>query len=55
MTFSTDYGWSYGNGTFSGLIGQLQRKEIDFTAAGGLMRTDRMDIGDLTVGTFIAR
>ncbi|VVC30077.1 Ionotropic glutamate receptor [Cinara cedri] len=55
LTFSPDYGWSYGNGTYSGLIGQLQREEIDFTAAGGLMRGDRMDVGDLTVGTFMAR
>lgn len=55
LTFSSDYGWNYGNGTYSGLTGELQREEIDFTAAGGLMRTDRMDVGDLTVGTFVAR
>ncbi|CAH1738065.1 unnamed protein product [Aphis gossypii] len=55
LTLSSDYGWNYGNGTYSGLIGKLQREEIDFTAAGALMRSDRMDIGDLTVGTFIAR
>ncbi|XP_022170942.1 uncharacterized protein LOC111034171 [Myzus persicae] len=55
LTFSADYGWNYGNGTYSGLIGHLQREEIDFTAAGGLMRSDRMDVGELTVGTFVAR
>lgn len=55
LTFALDYGWNYGNGTFSGLIGNLQRGEIDFTAAGALMRGDRMDIADLTVGTFLTR
>uniref|UniRef100_A0A2S2P2H2 Ionotropic glutamate receptor C-terminal domain-containing protein n=1 Tax=Schizaphis graminum TaxID=13262 RepID=A0A2S2P2H2_SCHGA len=55
LTVSSDYGWNYGNGTYSGLIGQLQREEIEFTAAGALMRSDRMDVGDLTVGTFVAR
>jgi len=55
LTLSADYRWNYGNGTYSGLIGKLQKEEIDFTAAGGLMRSDRMDVGDLTVGTFVAR
>jgi hypothetical protein len=55
LTFSPDYGWNHGNGTYSGMIGLLQREEIDFTAAGSLMRADRMDVGDITVGTFVAR
>jgi len=55
LTTSADYGWNYGNGSYSGLIGELQRGEIDFTAAGALMRHDRMDIGDVTVGTFVAK
>lgn len=55
LTFAPDYGWNYGNGTYSGMTGQLQREEIDFTAAGSLMRADRMNVGDITVGTFVAR
>lgn len=55
LTFANDYGWSYDNGSYSGMMGQLEREEIDFTAAGPLMRDDRMQVGDLTVGTFRAR
>lgn len=40
----------YNNGTFSGLIGILQREESDFGAAGTLMRIDRMLAIDYTVG-----
>lgn len=55
MTTASDYGWNYGNGSYSGLMGKLQREEIDFTASGAAMRTDRMDVGDATVGTVVIK
>jgi len=55
LTVSSDYGWVLKNGTYSGVIGELQKKEIDFTASGALMRHDRMDVCDPTVGTFMVR
>jgi len=51
MRITDDHGWSNGNGSFSGLIGNLQREESDFGAAGSLMRLDRMTAVDFTVGT----
>ncbi|XP_029347065.1 ionotropic receptor 75a-like [Acyrthosiphon pisum] len=51
ISITDDHGWSNGNGSFSGLIGILQREESDFGAAGSLMRLDRMTAVDFTVGT----
>ncbi|XP_026805088.1 uncharacterized protein LOC113548417 [Rhopalosiphum maidis] len=51
MSITDDHGWSYGNGSFFGLTGILQREESDFGAAGSLMRLDRMTAVDFTVGT----
>ncbi|CAH1738067.1 unnamed protein product [Aphis gossypii] len=51
LTITDDHGWSYGNGSFFGLTGILQREESDFGAAGSLMRLDRMTAVDFTVGT----
>jgi len=46
------FGWNLGNGSFSGLTGQLQREEIDFGGIGSFIRKDRMNAIDYTVGTF---
>uniref|UniRef100_A0A2S2NTB4 Glutamate receptor delta-1 subunit n=1 Tax=Schizaphis graminum TaxID=13262 RepID=A0A2S2NTB4_SCHGA len=46
------FGWNLGNGSFSGLTGQLQREEIDFGGIGSFIRKDRMTAIDYTVGTF---
>lgn len=46
------FGWDLGNGSFSGLTGQLQRGECDFSGIGVFMRNDRMSVIDYTVGTF---
>jgi len=46
------FGWDLGNGSFSGLTGQLQREECDFGGIGSFIRTDRMTAIDFTVGTF---
>jgi len=51
LTITDDHGWSFGNGSFFGLTGILQREESDFGAAGSLMRLDRMTAVDYTVGT----
>lgn len=53
MDITHDHGWSYGNGSFFGLTGILQREESDFGAAGSLMRHDRMTAVDYTIGTII--
>jgi len=46
------FGWDLGNGSFSGLTGQLQRGECDFGGIGAFIRNDRMMAIDYTVGTF---
>ncbi|VVC30079.1 Ionotropic glutamate receptor [Cinara cedri] len=46
------FGWDLGNGSFSGLTGQLQRDECDFGGIGSFIRADRMTVIDYTVGTF---
>jgi len=46
------FGWDLGNGSFSGLTGQLQREECDFGGIGTFIRNDRMTVIDYTVGTF---
>lgn len=46
------FGWDLGNGSFSGLTGQLQREECDFGGIGSFIRADRMTVVDYTVGTF---
>lgn len=51
MDQTYDNGWSYGNGSFSGLVGILQREESDFGATGSLIRRDRMTVIDYTIGT----
>jgi len=51
ISITDDHGWLNSNGSFSGLIGILQREEGDFGAAGSLMRLDRMTAVDFTVGT----
>ncbi|XP_050421371.1 uncharacterized protein LOC126833853 [Adelges cooleyi] len=55
LIIEKDYGWNLGNGTFGGLMGMLQKEEIEFACSGALMRTDRMDVADVTVPTFPAR
>lgn len=32
-------------------MGLLQKEEIDLSASGVIMRTDRMDVVDYTIGT----
>ncbi|XP_029347273.1 glutamate receptor ionotropic, delta-1-like [Acyrthosiphon pisum] len=46
------FGWDMGNASFSGLTGQLQREECDFSGIGVFIRNDRMTVIDYTVGTF---
>lgn len=55
MSYASDHGWSYGNGSYSGIMGQLQREEVEFTACGAMMRPDRMDAADVIVGIFFSR
>ncbi|XP_050546126.1 uncharacterized protein LOC126908256 [Daktulosphaira vitifoliae] len=52
LSITNDFGWDYGNGTFSGMIGKLQREEDDFGGHGSFIRADRMVAVDYTVGTF---
>lgn len=52
---NAEYGWSFGNGTFGGLMGALQNNEIDLSAAGVLIRTDRMAVVDYTISTMPIR
>lgn len=48
-----DYGWDkYGNGTFVGLMGYLQRREVEFGMSASLMRSERTHIVDRTAETF---
>ncbi|XP_075217905.1 glutamate receptor ionotropic, kainate glr-3-like [Lycorma delicatula] len=47
-----DYGWKNNNGSFSGLMGLLQRGEIDLAATGIFLRHDRLDIIDFTAENF---
>ncbi|CAH1399221.1 unnamed protein product [Nezara viridula] len=46
-----DYGWKTNN-TFSGLMGLLQREEIDMGVIGIFMRPDRIETVDFTGDTF---
>lgn len=48
------YGWET-NGSFDGLMGLLQREEIDFGATGFFMRKDRMKVSDFSAETFYVR
>lgn len=50
LSFVNDYGWSLGNGSFSGLTGLLQKETTDFSATGVILRADRMNVIDYTVG-----
>lgn len=51
-----NYGWNlYGNGTFTGLIGLLQRREVEFGANAALMRPDRIPLVDRTGETLNIR
>lgn len=51
-----DYGWDVSeNGSFDGLMGQLQRRDIDFAATGFFMRSDRMRVVDFTSETYHIR
>ncbi|KAG8267878.1 hypothetical protein J6590_040661 [Homalodisca vitripennis] len=49
-----DYGWEV-NGSFTGLMGQLQRREIDFAATGFFMRSDRTRVVEFTAETYHIR
>ncbi|XP_044741851.1 glutamate receptor U1-like [Chrysoperla carnea] len=50
------FGWDVnGTGDFNGLVGRLQRKEIDFGMSGLLMRTDRIPACDYTGETIQVR
>ncbi|XP_024214586.1 ionotropic receptor 75a isoform X2 [Halyomorpha halys] len=53
LTFQilNDYGWKTNN-TFSGLMGLLQREEIDMGVIGIFMRPDRIGTVDFTGDTF---
>lgn len=51
LSINDDYGWSFGNGTFGGLMGTLQRNDIDLSASGVLIRADRMAVVDYTIST----
>lgn len=52
---NNEYGLSMGNGSYGGLIGVLQKDEIDLGAAGILMRSDRIAVIDYTIGTMSLR
>ncbi|VVC30078.1 Ionotropic glutamate receptor [Cinara cedri] len=55
LGINDEYGWSYGNGTFGGLMGVLQKDEIDLSGAGVLIRADRLAVVDYTIGTMSFR
>lgn len=46
------FGWHQPNGSFDGLMGRLQRQEIDFGEVGLFMRSDRLEICDFVAETF---
>ncbi|XP_073983847.1 ionotropic receptor 75d isoform X2 [Rhodnius prolixus] len=54
ITITDLYGWET-NGSFDGLMGLLQREEIDFGATGFFMRKDRMKVSDFSAETFYVR
>ncbi|KAK9504379.1 hypothetical protein O3M35_010722 [Rhynocoris fuscipes] len=55
VSFIDFYGWESPNGSFDGLMGLLQREEIDLAATGFFMRKDRMAISEYTAETVFVR
>ncbi|CAG2065150.1 unnamed protein product, partial [Timema podura] len=51
VVYSNSYGWQT-NGSFDGLMGLLQRFEVDITASGIFMRLDRMEVSHFVAETF---
>jgi hypothetical protein len=49
-----NYGWLT-NGTFNGMMGYLQREEIEFPAAGIFVRQDRFGVTSYAAPTFCLR
>ncbi|XP_039292414.1 glutamate receptor ionotropic, delta-2-like [Nilaparvata lugens] len=50
-----DYGWKNNDSTFSGLMGLMQSRSIDFSATGLFLRHDRLEVMDSTAETFSLR
>lgn len=46
-----NYGWDMGNGTFSGIMGLLQRREVEFGISASFMRPERITLIDRTAET----
>nr|APZ81415.1 ionotropic receptor 75d [Adelphocoris lineolatus] len=46
------HGWKFPNGSFEGMIGVMEREEVDFGASGVIMREDRRKHVDYTVDYF---
>lgn len=46
-----NYGWDMGNGTFSGIMGLLQRREVEFGITASFMRPERITLIDRTAET----
>ncbi|BES95659.1 Ligand-gated ion channel [Nesidiocoris tenuis] len=46
------HGWKFPNGSFEGMIGVMEREEVDFGASGVIMREDRRQFVDYTVDYF---
>uniref|UniRef100_A0A1I8NZ03 Uncharacterized protein n=1 Tax=Stomoxys calcitrans TaxID=35570 RepID=A0A1I8NZ03_STOCA len=52
-TYQMDnFGWRQPNGSFDGLMGSLQRYELDFGQVGIFMRLDRLALCDVMAETF---
>ena len=49
-----DYGWEK-NGSFDGLMGQLQRREVIMAATGFFMREERFRVVEFTAETYTIR
>jgi hypothetical protein len=55
VTYQLDsYGWLT-NGTFNGMMGYLQREEVEFPAAGMFIRQDRFGVASYAAPTFRLR
>jgi hypothetical protein len=55
VTYQLDsYGWLT-NGTFNGVMGYLQREEVEFPTAGIFVRHDRFGVTSYAASTFRVR
>jgi hypothetical protein len=55
VTYQLDnYGWQI-NGTFDGVMGHMQREEVEFPSTGVFLRKDRYAVTSYAAATFTLR